>query len=129
MANSKCDTCSESTKCPTGFWDGYDDTTGKATHGLTFDCDSLSCEVAELRRAKAEYEIARQEHAKAKNATNGVDIMKLRKARQAAYCTIKEAAECLGCSAAQYSAYEMERMPMPKERYITLYKYLKENAI
>lgn len=123
MAKSKCDACDEPTKRPFGFWDGYD-ADGNHIGGLEYTCESEGCEVAVLRRMKAHEEADRRAQAQAQNAANGIDVQKLRKARQNARCTLGEAATRLGFSAAQYSAYETERLPMPMIVYNTLCEYL-----
>lgn len=128
MVSSKCDTCNEPTKCPVGFWDGYDER-GNMTGSCTWGCDSPDCEIAIQRRLMEEDAARTRALVLQINAANGVDVRKLRQARMDAYCTIREASEEINCSAAEYSAYETGRASMPKDKYIHLYKYLKENRL
>lgn len=128
MANSKCDTCNEPTKIPTGFWDRCDEH-GNMIGGCTWGCDSPDCEIAVQRRSREEDAVRTKTLVMQVNAANGVDVRKLRQARMDAYCTMREASEEINCSAAEYSAYETGRASMPKEKFIHLYKYLKENRL
>lgn len=128
MPQSKCDTCNEPTKSPMGFWDGYDEQ-GNMTGGCTWHCDSPECEIAVQRRFREEDAERTKTLVQQVNAENGVDVRKLRRARMDAYCTIREASEVINCSAAEYSAYETGRASMPKDKFIYLYKYLKENRL
>ena len=118
-----CIACTEPTKRPVGCWDGRDKQ-GKATHGYIYDCDSKTCPTALARRVAAENEESRRERARAANAANGIDVRKLRRLRIEARCTIKDLSHICQCSAVEYSAWETEKEPVPRELWTLLMAYL-----
>lgn len=128
MSKSKCELCNEPTKRPFAFWDGYD-AKGNRVGGMTYQCNSQECELAVCRRKAADDEARQKAHVRACNTVNGIDAQKLRRRRHTATCTMREASEHIGCSAAQYSAYESERAPIPKTTYDQLMRYFEENRL
>jgi len=102
-----CQTCTNPTKHPIGFWDGKD------SHGQVFDCDNYACE---LKKAKNELSKMREEEkmiSLIENEKNGISMEDTRSRRKELGITIAKMANGLGISCSEYSVYEQCREPLP----------------
>ena len=108
----KCNTCTDPTKRPVGFWDGEDD-----THGCLYDCSNDACEVCKRNKQKDREAEQRRLTVHSENTKNGIDIKHLADLRKEQKISMRKMAEIAGCGAAEYSAYEHERKVFPTEIY------------
>lgn len=112
----KCETCSETTKLPAGFYDRQQPD-GTLAGGVFYKCLSETCPVAVEAMAAFERECDRVIAAKRENAANGVYPEDARQERIAVYMTGRDMAEALGVSPVQISNWEHERDPFPLDMY------------
>jgi hypothetical protein len=110
----QCAKCNEPTKAPIGFWDGKDKN-GRPTGGLVFSCSNSECPIKQEEARLEQRAMQRIKEAQAENHQNGIDIQEMVRARRRAEMTVRDCAKVLGVTLPQYSDYERERVPMPKE--------------
>lgn len=123
----KCTNCAEPTKVVTGFWDGVNPATKEPTHGCFYDCENMECPEKQFAEAALGKSEATKAECHKKNLENGVDILRLRKARIAAKCTMRDAYLIANVEPHAYSDWEHERKPMDKDIYEILMDYFTEN--
>lgn len=110
--NEKCTNCKEKTKHIAGFWDGKD-----GTHGCIYDCRNFACE-EKIRKMEAGKKLEeRQKDVQRVNRENGVDVPKLIAWRRENKISMRKMADLVGIGAAEYSSYEHEREPFPKDAW------------
>ena len=104
-----CQTCTNPTKHPIGFWDG------EKSHGQIFNCDNQACIIKQENIEKA---LAIEEE-KRKNSienTRNKVFMELVKSRRLSLgITIAKMARELSITPSAYSNYETCREPLPVE--------------
>lgn len=122
MKNEKCNTCSEPTKRPVGFWDGRD-----GSHGCLYSCQNEMCEAFQMKRTE-EMEInLKRQRIRELNMENGIDIKQLVALRKNKKKSMRKMAELVHCSPAEYSSYEHEREAFPLELYKKCMEHLYKN--
>ena len=104
-----CQTCTEPTKYPIGFWDG------EKSHGGIFDCDNSDCEVKQAKLKLDELIKNEKEEVNEINSANGISIEIIKDRRRELGITIAKMARGLGIFASEYSCYEQCREPLPVE--------------
>ena len=120
MADKRCENCPHLTVV--GHWDGRDPKTGKRTSGFVTGCTKTECAI--YKKANQEIE-AEKEMVRQTNRENGIDIEELRWMRKENEITIRAAAGEVGARLAQFSDWEKERKPMPKETADKLIEFYK----
>lgn len=120
MINTQCNSCNEPTKFPTGFWDGINN-----KHGCLYDCKNANCPVKQTANANAEKKRKQQQQIIQTNHNNDVDVKHIIALRQEKHITMYKMAKTINCGCAEYSSYEHERKPFPKELYQKCLDYLK----
>lgn len=111
-----CETCSEPTKRPAGFYDRQQPD-GTLAGGIFYNCQSKTCPVAVEAQAAYERERDRESAAKRENAANGICPEDARQERIAVQMTGRDMAKALGVSPVQISNWEHERDPFPVAMY------------
>ena len=114
----KCEKCTESTKRPVGFWDGFD------VGGFIYGCDSQSCMVAIRRRKAAKDDSARREAARTENTAAGVNPAKIERLRREKGVILMDLARICNVSSATMSSYLREEIPFPPDSYEIVMAYL-----
>ena len=104
-----CQTCTNQTKHPIGFWDGEN------SHGQIFDCHNSDCEVKQAKLKLDELIKNEKEEVNAINSANGISIGLIKDRRRELGITIAKMAKSLGISPSEYSYYEQCWEPLPVE--------------
>jgi len=104
-----CQTCTEPTKYPIGFWDSKD------SHGQIFDCQNLDCEIKKERVKAAKFFEEEKRETEQVNLANGVSIEEIKAKRKELGIPIQRMAKELGIFPSEYSCYEQCREPLPME--------------
>jgi len=104
-----CQTCTNPTKYPIGFWDG------EKSHGGIFDCHNSDCEVKQAKLKLDELIKNEKEEVNEINSANGISIEIIKDRRRELGITIAKMARGLGIFASEYSCYEQCREPLPVE--------------
>ena len=104
-----CQTCTNPTKYPIGFWDGKD------SHGQIFDCQNLDCEIKKERVKAAKFFEEEKRETEQVNLANGVSIEEIKTKRKELGIPIQRMAKELGIFPSEYSCYEQCREPLPVE--------------
>jgi len=104
-----CQTCTNPTKYPIGFWDGEN------SHGGIFDCHNSDCEVKQAKLKLDELIKNEKEEVDGINSANGISIEIIKDRRRELGITIAKIAKSLGISPSEYSCYEQCREPLPVE--------------
>jgi len=104
-----CQTCTDPTKHPIGFWDGEN------THGQLFDCHNHDCEAKQSKQKLTE--LLEEERVKVveENSRNNIQMLLIKMKRKELQITISMMAKSLGISPSDYSNYEMCRVALPVE--------------
>jgi len=104
-----CQTCTNQTKHPIGFWDGEN------SHGQIFDCHNSDCEVKQAKLKLDELIKNEKEEVNEINSANGISIGIIKDRRRELGITIAKMAKSLGISPSEYSYYEQCWEPLPVE--------------
>jgi len=104
-----CQTCTNPTKHPIGFWDGEN------SHGQIFDCHNLECELKQNRIKKDDLSEENKKKVIAENEANGIEMDVIKATRKELRITIYEMAKALGVSCSDYSNYEQCREVLPED--------------
>lgn len=104
-----CQTCTDQTKYPIGFWDG------EKSHGQIFDCNNQACLVKQENIEKALVIKAKMEEVEKINLDNGIDMKLIKAKRKSLEITINKMALKLRIMCSKYSGYETCREPLPVE--------------
>ena len=104
-----CQTCTDPTKHPIGFWDGEN------SHGQIFDCDNLECELKKEKLKVAKFFEEEKRETEQVNLANGVSIEEIKTKRKELGIPIQRMAKELGIFPSEYSCYEQCREPLPVE--------------
>jgi len=105
-----CQTCNDPTKYIFALWDGPN-----GTHGRTYDCHNIKCEVKQGRDKVTEFLEEERDNVILENHRNKVYIEIIRLKRKYLQITISKMAKSLGISPSDYSNYEMCRVALPVE--------------
>ena len=123
IINEKCNDCTEPTKYVTGFWDGEKES------GFIFACKNLDCDICQLIKTTESEEIQNRINVQEANGKNGMYAGYIALMRKANKISMMKMSQIAGCSPAEYSSYEHERVEFDKEIYLKCENYLKQTII
>jgi hypothetical protein len=112
-SSKRCTECKDPTKLRAGFWDGYDEKTGKPTHGYFYDCHNRDCliKIEELKAAAKND--AEKERVILENIRNGIDFSLVEAYRRKNCILIRDISERLGVTPSLYCDYKSNRKAVP----------------
>jgi len=104
-----CQTCTNPTRYPIGFWDGEN------SHGQIFDCRNSDCEVKRNRIRADKITEDKRIAIVEENSRNNIQMLLIKMKRKELGITIAKMAKELGVSPVDYSNYEQCRAALPVE--------------
>ena len=119
MIDTQCTSCKEPTKFPIGFWGGINH-----THGCLYDCKNMNCPIKRAAISEKAQKQQQQQQIIQTNHDNAVDVKHIIALRREKHITIYHIAKAINCGCAEYSSYEHERKPFPKNIYQKCLDYL-----
>ena len=117
-----CQTCTNPTKYPIGFWDG------EKSHGRIFDCHNLECELKKEKLKVAKFFEEEKRETEQVNLANGVSIGEIKAKRKELGIPIQRMAKELGIFPSEYSCYEQCREPLPVEMVDRIEEVFREHV-
>ena len=104
-----CQTCTNPTKYPIGFWDG------EKSHGKIFNCHNYACIIKQENIEKALAIKEDMDKIDRINLSNEISMKLIKDKRKELLITIMKMSRLLGVSPSTYSNYEQCREPLPIE--------------
>lgn len=122
--NARCVGCKEPTKFVAGFYDGP-----RGEHGCFYDCENEACAVNQILRCAESKEAQKMMQIQEDNGRLGMYAGEIAALRKDVGLTIMQMSQMVGCSPAEYSAYEHERKKFDPEVYRKCKGYLHERRV